>query len=187
MGEEVHARRRRAADRMRVSRPARRERPDRAARRGEEALRAGRLETKAHQDFHRRGRRRRALPSRSPPARRRLHRRLAACEHVSGIFLTRVTRIFQDSAFSKFALGACDLPVTALLLPVFFVPPSRFPVDSLGIAFTAPVFLLLFTGKQASTAHPLAETRTWPSPRSRRCGISAARPECRRRRRPRVI
>jgi hypothetical protein len=83
--------------------------------------------------------------------------------------LTRVTRIFQDSAFSKFApgrsrrewppergavstarsLGACDFPVTALLLPVFFVPPSRFPVDFLGVPFTVPVFLLLFTGKQA--------------------------------------
>src|SRR5262249_33580584 len=180
MGEEVHARRRRAADRMRVSRPARRERPDRAARRGEEALRAGRLETKAHQDFHRRGRRRRALPSRSPPARRRLHRRLAACEHVSGIFLTRVTRIFQDSVFTKFApgrskrewppergassvarsLAACDFPVTALLLPVLFVPPARFPVDFPSVALTAPVFLLLFTGKQACTAHPSAETRT---------------------------
>src|SRR5262245_5605968 len=180
MGEEVHARGRRTADRMRIPGAARRERSHRAARGSKEALRAGRLETKAHQNFHRRGRRRRALPGRSPPARRRLHRRLAACEHVSGIFLTRVTRIFQDSAFSKFALGrgrqkvaahtwggqrwalvgACDLPVTALLLPVLFVPPSRFPVDSLGVAFTAPVFLLLFTGKQASTAHPSAETRT---------------------------
>src|SRR2546430_16756524 len=46
MGEEVHARRRRTADRMRVSRPARRERPDRAARGSQETLRAGRLETK---------------------------------------------------------------------------------------------------------------------------------------------
>ena len=37
----------------------------------------------AHQDFHRRGRRRRALPGRSPPAGRRLYRRLAAGEHVA--------------------------------------------------------------------------------------------------------
>jgi hypothetical protein len=97
--------------------------------------------------------------------------------------LTRVTRIFQDSAFSKFApgrvegsgrpnagpatlgrfLGTCDFPVTDLLLPVLFVPPSRFPVDFPGVAFTAPVFLLLFTGKQARTApglHSSAETRT---------------------------
>src|SRR5215475_5577746 len=173
MGEEVHARRRRTADRMRVPGAARRERSHRAARGSKEALRAGRLEAQAHQDFHRRGRRRRALPGRSPPARRRLHRRLAAREHVSRIFLTRVTRIFQDSAFSKFALGrsrqkaathtwgrqrwalvgACDFPVTALLLPVLFLPPSRFPVDSLGVAFTAPVFLLLFTGKNRHGLH----------------------------------
>jgi hypothetical protein len=56
-------------------------------------------------------------------------------------------------------VGACDFPVTALLLPVLFVLPSRFPVDFLGVAFTAPAFLLLFTGKQAWTAHPSAETR----------------------------
>src|SRR5262245_27504905 len=180
MGEEVHARGRRTADRMRVPGAARRERSHRAARGSKEALRAGGLETKAHQDFHRRGRWRRALPGRSPPARRRLHRRLAAREHVSGIFLTRVTRIFQDSVFTKSVpgrsrqkaavhtwgrqrwalVGACDFPVTTLLLPVLFVPPSRLPVDFPGVAFTASVFLLLFTGKQASTAHPSAETRT---------------------------
>ena len=43
MGEEVHARGRRAEHRMRVPGPARRERPHRAARGSEEALREGRL------------------------------------------------------------------------------------------------------------------------------------------------
>src|SRR5262249_6795443 len=85
---------------------ARRQRSHRAARGSKEALRAGRLEAQTHQDFHGRGRRRRALPGRSPPARRRLHRRLAAREHVSGIVLTRVTRIFQHSVFTKFVPGS---------------------------------------------------------------------------------
>jgi hypothetical protein len=48
-------------------------------------------------------------------------------------------------------IGACYFPVPALLLPVLFVPSYRFPVDFPSVAFTAPVFLLLFTGKQAST------------------------------------
>ena len=63
--------------------PARRERPRRAARRSEETLRARRLEEQDAENLHRGRRRRRALPGRQPPARRRLHRRLAAEEYVS--------------------------------------------------------------------------------------------------------
>src|SRR3989442_7205468 len=37
-------------------------------------------------------------------------------------------------------LGACDFSVTALLLPVLLVPPSRFPVDFPGVALAASVF-----------------------------------------------
>ena len=62
--------------------PARRERPRRAARGGEEALRARRLEEQDAANLHRGRRRRRALPGRQPAARRRLHRRLAAEKHV---------------------------------------------------------------------------------------------------------
>ena len=69
--------------RMRVPGAARRKRPHRAAVGGEDALRAGRLEAQAPQDFHRRGRRRRALPGRQSTARHRLHRRLAPGEHVT--------------------------------------------------------------------------------------------------------
>src|SRR6185312_15412758 len=74
---------RRTADRVRVPGVARRERPDRPAFGSEEAVPGRRLEAKAHQDLHRRGRRRRTLPGRSSPARRRLYRRLVACEHVT--------------------------------------------------------------------------------------------------------
>src|SRR5262245_7755089 len=165
MGEEVHARGRRTADRMRIPGAARRERSHRAARGSKEALRTGRLEAQTHQNFHRRGRRRRALPGRSPPARRRLHRRLAAREHVSGIFLTRVTRIFQDPLFTKFvpassrqrvaaaarSAARSSAPVISLLRPCYclFFSCRRSDFLLIFLALRAPrlFFLLLFTGK----------------------------------------
>ena len=83
MGEEIHARRRGRQGRMPDPDPARRERPRRAARRSEKALRARRLQEQDAENLHRGRRRRRALPGRQPPARRRLHRRLADEDHVS--------------------------------------------------------------------------------------------------------
>src|SRR5262249_10523382 len=83
---------------------------------------------------------------------------LAAREHVSGIFLTRVTRIFQDPLFTKFvpassrqrvaaaarSAARSSAPVISLLRPCyclfFFLSPFRFPVDFPGVARAAPVF-----------------------------------------------
>ena len=53
----------------------------------------GRLEAKAHQDLRRRRGRGRALPGRSSPARRRLHRRLAARKHVRRRVASRGSRV----------------------------------------------------------------------------------------------
>ncbi len=64
MGEEIHARRRGREGHLPDPDPARRERSRRAARGGEETLRADRLEEQDTEDLHRSRRRRRALPGR---------------------------------------------------------------------------------------------------------------------------
>ncbi len=85
-------------------------RPHRAGRCRAQALRGARFQEEGPAHLHRRGRRRGTLPGRSPPVRRRLHRRLADEEHVICI-----TRWSSASCATSSAAGSLRLLSSVVL------------------------------------------------------------------------